>query len=55
MAREAVSSSERPQSDEGGPRMTGEALPQPSRVAFVLLHVGGPMVRNKMASLAQQL
>lgn len=35
--------------------MTGEALPQPSRVAFVLLHVGGPMVRNKMASLAQQL
>ena len=61
MARETLSSSERPQSDEGGPNLTrgphltGGALPQPSRVAFVLLHVEGRMVRNKMTSLAQQL
>lgn len=33
-----------------------EALPQPSRVTFVLLEdIEGPMVRNKMTSLAQQL
>ena len=32
-----------------------EVQPQPSEVAFVLLHIEGPMVRDKMTAFAQRL